>query len=179
MDAPSAEKTYWGQKTQAPSAKPLLSTLHWSIPLPQFSTWHPSSQKVMCQMSSAGSFLRKSASHRGITGFGSRGQEGFQGSTTMKRPQLCHGGTIQSSPSHCHFSIDKHHKHFSLKPALPLWMIEVLWITRLLVTAIIDSGCQVIIIRKDIGKDWNAMKHKQVMFMELAMDNPMHHGIDP
>src|SRR5882724_8733935 len=41
---------------------------------------------------------------RGITGFGSRGQEAFQGSNHHEEAtSFASGGTIQSSPSRCHF----------------------------------------------------------------------------
>ena len=52
--------------------------------------------------------------------------------------------------------MDKHHEHFSAEPALPLWTIEVTLDHTVMVVGIIDSGCQVIIIRKDMGKTGNA-----------------------
>src|SRR5882724_5665462 len=50
MDASSAEKTYSVPKTQAPSAKPLLSTPASVDPAPQFRYMAPIESKLMCQM---------------------------------------------------------------------------------------------------------------------------------
>jgi len=67
------------------------------------------------------------------------------------------------------FLMDKHHKHFSAELALPLRMIEVTLDHMVIVTGIIDSGCQVIIIHKVIWERLGTpMKHEQVMSMELA-----------
>ena len=65
--------------------------------------------------------------------------------------------------------MDKHHEHFSAKPALPLRTIEVTLDHMVMVTGIIDSGCQVVIICKDIWERLGTpMKHEQVMFLESA-----------
>ena len=68
------------------------------------------------------------------------------------------------------FSMDKHHEHFSAEPAMPLQMIEVTLDHTVMVTGIIDSSFQVIIIiHKDIWESLGMlMKHEQVMFMESA-----------
>src|SRR5882724_7123098 len=67
------------------------------------------------------------------------------------------------------FSMDKHHKHFLAKPALPLQMIEVTLDHTVMDTGIINSRRHVIIIHKDVWERLGTpMKHKQVKFMELA-----------
>jgi len=48
------------------------------------------------------------------------------------------------------FSIDPNHGHYSAKLTLPLQMIEVTLDNMIMVTGIMNSGCQVIIICKDI-----------------------------
>ena len=72
------------------------------------------------------------------------------------------------------FSMDTHHEYYLAEFALPLWMIEATLGHMVTVTGIIDSSCQVVIICKDIWERLGTpMKHKQVMFMESANDNPM------
>jgi len=57
--------------------------------------------------------------------------------------------------------------HSLVTPTLPLCVIEVTLDHTVTVTGIIDSGCQVIIIHKDIWERLGTpMKHEQVMFME-------------
>src|SRR5882724_9547989 len=94
----------------------------------------------------------------------------FKQATTMKRlPAL--PAEAQSKVAHhiATFSMDKHHKHFSAEPALPLRTIEVTLDHMVMVMGIIDSGCQLVIICKDIWERLGIpMKHKQVMFMESA-----------
>src|SRR5882724_1375062 len=98
----------------------------------------------------------------------------FKEATTMKRLPAF-PAEAQSKVAHhiATFSMDKHHEHFSAKPALPLRTIEVTLDHMVMVTGIIDSGCQAVIIYKDIWERLGMpMKHKQVMFMELANGQP-------
>src|SRR5882724_5285710 len=94
----------------------------------------------------------------------------FKEETTTKRlPALPAEAQSKAANHVATFSMDKHHEHFSAKPALPLQMIEVTLDHMVTVTGIIDSGCQVVIICKDIWERLGMpMKHKQVMFMESA-----------
>jgi len=65
--------------------------------------------------------------------------------------------------------MDTHHKHYSAELPLPLQTIEVTLDHMIMVMSIIDISCQVIIIHKDIWERLGTpMKHKQIMFMELA-----------
>ena len=65
--------------------------------------------------------------------------------------------------------MDMDHEHLAAKPALLIWMIKVTLDGTITVMGIIDSGCQVVIIRSDIWEKLGTpMKHKQVMFMESA-----------
>jgi len=54
------------------------------------------------------------------------------------------------------------------EPALPLEMIKVTLDHTFMVTGIIDSGCQVVIICKDIWERLEILMKHQFMFMELA-----------
>ena len=59
--------------------------------------------------------------------------------------------------------------HECLVAVLELPMIEATLDGTIMVTGIIDSGCQVVIICSDIWERLRTpMKHEQVMFMELA-----------
>src|SRR5882724_1526041 len=67
------------------------------------------------------------------------------------------------------FSMGMEHKRLSAEPVLPLQTIEVILDGIIMVMGIIDSSCQVIIIRSDIWEKLGTpMKHEQVMFMESA-----------
>src|SRR5882724_4890235 len=66
------------------------------------------------------------------------------------------------------FSMDMHCKHYLAEPALPLEMIKVTLDHTFMVTGIIDSGCQVVIICKDIWERLEILMKHQFMFMELA-----------
>ena len=67
------------------------------------------------------------------------------------------------------FSMGMDHEHLVAKPALPLWKIEVTLDRTITVTGIIDSGCQVFIIYRNVWEKLStSMKHEQVMFMESA-----------
>jgi len=59
--------------------------------------------------------------------------------------------------------------HECLVAVLELPMIEATLDGTIMVTGIIDSGCQVVIICSDIWERLRTpMKHEQVMFMESA-----------
>src|SRR5882724_7690192 len=61
------------------------------------------------------------------------------------------------------------HEHLMAKPAELLRTIEVTLDGTITVTGIIDSGCQVVIICRDVWEKLSTpMKHEQVMFMESA-----------
>src|SRR5882724_4029369 len=67
------------------------------------------------------------------------------------------------------FSMGMDHECLAAEPALPLRTIEVTLDGTITFTGIIDSSCQVIIIRRDIWEKLGTpMKHEQVMFMESA-----------
>src|SRR5882724_6237413 len=139
------------QKLRLPRLSHFRAPLCQSIPLPKLGTWHPSSQKLMCRMSSARSFLKKSAFQLRNYWLWLQRSGGISRKQPPKRlPAL--PAEAQSKVAHhvATFSMDKHHEHFSAEPALPLWMIEVTLDHTVMVTGIIDSGCQVVIIRKDI-----------------------------
>src|SRR5882724_4238385 len=94
----------------------------------------------------------------------------FKEATTTKRlPALPVEAQSKAAHHVATFSMDKHHKHFSAEPALPLQTTEVTLDHMVMVTGIIDSGCQVVIIHKYIWERLEMpMKHEQVMFMESA-----------
>jgi len=63
-------------------------------------------------------------------------------------------------------------EQLSAESTLPLRTIEVTLDGAIMVTGIIDSGCQGCYHSKGhMGKTWNSMKHEQVMFMEWPMDS--------
>src|SRR5882724_11918337 len=67
------------------------------------------------------------------------------------------------------FSMGMDHECLAAELALPLWTIEVTLDGTITVMGIIDSGCQVIIIRRDVWEKLSTpMKHEKVMFMQLA-----------
>jgi len=56
--------------------------------------------------------------------------------------------------------MDMDHEHLAAKPALLIWMIKVTLDGTITVMGIIDSGCQVVIIRSDIWEKLGTpMKH--------------------
>src|SRR5882724_820773 len=168
MDAPLAEKTYSSPKTQAPSAKPLSITPVSVDPAPQFRYMAPIESKVNAS-DVIGRILSEKVclSVEELLALAPEVRRHFKEATTTKRlPAL--PAEAQSKAAHhiATFSMDKHHEHFSAKPALPLQTIEVTLDHTVTVTGIIDSGCQVVIICKDIWERLGMpMKHKQVMFM--------------
>jgi len=170
MDAPLAKKTYSAPKTQVPSAKPLPSTPTSVNPAPQSRYMAPIESKVNAS-DVIGWILSEKVclSVEELLALAPEVRRHFKEATTMKRlPAL--PAEAQSKAAHhvATFSMDKHHKHFSAEPALPLWMIEVTLDHTVMVTGIINSGFQVIIIHKDIWERLGMpMKHEQVMFMEL------------
>jgi len=55
------------------------------------------------------------------------------------------------------------------EPTLPLRTLDMILDGTIPVTGILDSGCQVVIIRRDVWEKLGApLKHKRVMFMESA-----------
>jgi len=171
MEAPLAEKTYSAPKLQAPSAKPLPSTPTLVDPAPQFRYTAPIESKINAS-DVIGQVLSEKVclSVKELLALSPEVRRHFKEATTMKRlpafPTEAHSKAAHHVTT---FSMDKHHKHFSAEPALPLWTIEVTLDHTVTVTGIIDSGFQVIIICKDIWERLGMpMKHEQVMFMELA-----------
>src|SRR5882724_6610712 len=171
MDAPLAEKTYLVPKTQAPLAKPLPSTPASVNPTPQFRYMAPIESKVNAS-DVIGQILSEKVclSVEELLALAPEVRRHFKEATTMKRlPALPAEAQFKAAHHIATFSMDKHHEHFSDEPALPLQTIEVTLDHTVTVTGIIDSGCQVVIIRKDICERLGTpMKHKQVMFMESA-----------
>jgi len=89
--------------------------------------------------------------------------------TTKKLPALPAEAQAVAAHMVSTFSMGMDHECLAAKPALLLWMIEVTLDRTITVTGIIDSGCQVVIIRRDIWEKLSTpMKHEQVMFMESA-----------
>jgi len=119
VDAPSPKKTYLAPKTQAPSAKPLLSTPVSVDPAPHLGTWHPSSQKLMRQMSSGRILSEKVClSVEELLALAPESARHFKEATTRRGYQLCQRRHNPKWPITCHFLMDKHHEHFSAEPAL-------------------------------------------------------------
>jgi len=59
------------------------------------------------------------------------------------------------------YSMDVDHGHLAAELALPLWTIEVRLDSMITVMGIIDSGCQVVIIFRDIWERLGTpMNHK-------------------
>ena len=92
----------------------------------------------------------------------------FKEMMTMKRlPAL----PVEAMAAHTvsSYSMDVNHEQLSAESTLPLRTIEVTLDGAITVTGIIDSGCQVVIIRRDIWERLGTpMRHEQVMFMESA-----------
>jgi len=89
--------------------------------------------------------------------------------TTKKLPALPAEAQAVAAHMVSTFSMGMDHECLAAKPALLLWMIEVTLDRTITVTGIIDSGCQVVIIRRDVWEKLGTpMKHKQVMYMESA-----------
>src|SRR5882724_12514396 len=75
----------------------------------------------------------------------------FKESMTMKKlPALPAEAQAVAAHMVSTFSMGMDHEHLMAKLALPLQTIEVTLDGTITVTGIIDSGCQVIIIRRDI-----------------------------
>jgi len=152
MDAPLAKKTYLVPKLQAPSAKPLPSTPTLVNPAPQFRYMAPIESRVNA-LDVIGQVLSEKVclSVEELLALAPEVRRHFKEATTMKRlPALPAEAHSKVAHHVATFSMDKHHEHFSAKSALPLQMIEVTLDHMVTVTGIIDSGCQVIIICKDI-----------------------------
>src|SRR5882724_9834603 len=171
MDAPLAKKTYLAPKLQAPLAKPLLSTPASVNPAPQFRYMAPIESKINA-LDVIGWVLSEKVclSVEELLALAPEVRRHFKEATTTKKlPALPVEAQSKTAHHVATFSTDKHHKHFSAKPALPLRTIEVTLDHTVMVMGIIDSGCQVIIIHKDIWERLGMpMKHEQVMFMESA-----------
>src|SRR5882724_4817240 len=146
------------------------------IPLPNLGTRHPLSQKLMHRMSSAGSFLRKSA-------FQSRNYWlclQRSGGISRKQPprrgyQLCQRRHNPKQPimlplsqwtsttnifrlnQHCHFG-----------------QLRLLWITQLWSRASSTVAARSLLSARTYGKDWGCQRNmsKSCSWSQL-MDNPM------
>ena len=67
------------------------------------------------------------------------------------------------------FSFRADHDLLEAAPTLPLRTLDVVLDGTTVVTGILDSSCQVVIIRRDIWEKLGApLKHNQVMYMESA-----------
>src|SRR5882724_4152675 len=144
MDAPLAEKTYSAPKTQAPSAKPLPSTPTSVDPTPQFRYTAPIESKInVSDVVSQVLSEKVCLSVKELLALAPEFRRHFKEATTMKRlpalPAEAHSKVAHHITT---FSMDKHHEHFSAKPALPLQMIEVTLDHTVTVMGIINSGCQ-------------------------------------
>src|SRR5882724_3999930 len=157
------------QKLRLPQLSHFRAPPCQSIPLPNLGTRHPSSQKLMCWMSSAGSFLKKSAfqsrnywlwlQRSGGISRKQPPQRGYQlcqwrhnpkWPITLPLSQLTSTMNIFRLNQHCHFG-----------------RLRLLWITRLQSWA--SSTVAAKFIHQDIWERLGMpMKHKQVMLMELA-----------
>jgi len=170
-DTPSAEKTYSAPKVQAPSVKPLPSTPTPAEPTPQFKYVAPlksnvDASDVISQVLSEKVCL----SVEELLALAPKVRRHFKENMTMKKlPALPVEAQSKAVHMVATFSMDKHHAHYLAELTLPLRTIEVTLDHMVMVTGIIDSGCQVIINCKDIWERLGTpMKHEQVMFMELA-----------
>src|SRR5882724_5615599 len=152
MDAPLAEKTYLAPKTQAPSAKPLLSTPASVEPAPQFRYTASIESKVNASDVIGWDLSEKVClSVEELLALAPEVRRYFKEATTMKRlPALPAEAHSKAAHYVTTFSTDKHHEHFLAEPALPLWTIEVTLDHMVMVTGIINSSCQIVIIQKDI-----------------------------
>jgi len=164
----SAENMY-----QVPSTKPLLSTplplVH--APSPQFKYLAPIESKfsvssVVNQVLSKKVYL----SVKELLALAPDVRRHFKELTTMKKlPALPAEAQAMAAHMVSTFSMGMDHERLVAKLALPLQMIEVTLDGTITVTGIIDSGCQVVIICRDIWEKLGTpMKHEQVMFMESA-----------
>jgi len=171
MDAPLAEKTYLAPKVQAPLATPLPSTTALVKPTPKFRYTAPIKSKVnVSDVISQVLFQKVCLSVKELLALAPKVSRHLTEATTTKRllalPAEAHSKVANTVTT---FSMDMHQKHYLAELALPLWMIEVTLDHMVMVTGIINSGCQVIIIHKDIWERLGTlMKHEQVMFMESA-----------
>src|SRR5882672_181426 len=171
MNASSAEKTYSAPKAQVPSSKPLPAAPAPSGPaaIPQFKYAAPVESNV-----NAAAVISRVLSENvhlsveELLALAPEVRKHFKETMTTKRlPAL----PVEAMAAHTvsSYSMDVNHKQLSAKSTLPLRMIEVTLDSAITVTGIIDSGCKVVIIRRDIWERLGTpMKHEQVMFMESA-----------
>src|SRR5882724_8018332 len=177
MDQPKevflAEKKY-----QAPPFKPLLNTpmppVH--APTPQFKFMAPIESKV--NMSSVINWVLSEKVYLSVEellALAPKVRKHFKESmTTKKLPALPAEGQAMVAHTVSTFAMGMDHEHLAAKPALPLRTIEVTLDGTITVTGITDSGCQVIIICRDVWEKLSTpMKHEQVMFIELANGQAM------
>jgi len=172
MDQPKevllAERTY-----KAPSSKPLLSSpvppIH--APTPQFKFAALIELKV--NVSSIVNWVLSKKGYlsvKELLALAPKVRRHFKESMTMKKlPALPAEAQAMAAHMVSTFSMGMDHERLVAKLALPLQMIEVTLDGTITVTGIIDSGCQVVIICRDIWEKLGTpMKHEQVMFMESA-----------
>src|SRR5882724_2074870 len=164
----SAEKMY-----QAPPFKPLQNTpmppIH--APTPQFRFVAPIESKV--NVSSIINWVLSEKVYLSVEELLALAPEvrrHFKESmTTKKLPALPTEAQAAAAHTVSTFSMGMEHERLAAKPALPLQTIEVTLNGIIMVTGIIDSDCQVVIIRSDVWEKLGTpMKHEQVMFMESA-----------
>src|SRR5882672_10798672 len=168
-NASSAEKTYSAPKAQVPSSKPLLAAPAPSFPaaIPQFKYAAPVELNV-----DVAAIINRVLSEKvhlsveELLALAPEVRRHFKETTTTKRlPAL----PVEAMAAHTvsSYSMDVNHEQLSAELTLPLQTIEVTLDGAITVTGIIDSGCQVIIIRRDIWERLGTpMRHEQVMFME-------------
>ena len=170
MEAPSAEKTYSAPKVQAPTAKPLPSTPDPGFPTPQFKYATPieaniNTSDIICRVLAKKVCL----SVEELLPLAPKVRRHFKDLTMTKRLPELPAEAHAAAHSVSTFATNVCHEHFSAETTLPLGRIEVTLDHTIMVMGIIDSGCQVVIIHRDIWERLGApLKHDQVMFMESA-----------
>src|SRR5882672_409914 len=170
-NASSAEKTYSAPKAQVPSSKPLPAAPALSGPaaIPQFKYAAPVESNVdVAAIINQVLSEKVHLSVEELLALAPEVRRHFKETMTTKRlPAL----PVEAMAAHMvsSYSMDVNHEQLSAKLTLPLRMIEVTLDSAITVTGIINSGCQVVIIRRVIWeRPGTPMKHEQVMFMESA-----------
>src|SRR5882672_729103 len=170
-NASSAEKTYSAPKAQVPSSKPLPAAPAPSGPavIPQFKYVAPVESNV--DVAAVINRVLSENVHLSVEELLALAPEvrrHFKETTTTKRLPALPVEAMAAHTVSCYL-MDVNHEQLSAESTLPLWTIEVTLDSAITVTGIIDSGCQVIIIRRDILERLGTpMEHEQVMFMESA-----------
>jgi len=127
----------------------------------------PIESKSMHQMSSASSFWKGLPLSQGTIGLSPEVRRHFKEATTWKATSFSNRGTLQAAHHVTTFSMTNTTNIFQPNQHFHFGRLRLLWIT-VTAQASLTVASRSSLSAKTYGKDWDAMKHEQVMFMELA-----------